>query len=347
MATAGELRGRIRQAVERLRGIGSDNPRLEAEHLAAHACAGDRRDLLLLRDEDSLAEDVLDRFERLIERRLRREPLQYILGTVPFCDLELEVGPGVLIPRPETEVLVSRVKYWLDRLEIGKAAGSRTAVGEQMASHGDRVTQGADATATWVIDVGTGTGAILLALLAQLPGWRGLGIDRSLSALGYAIRNRSRNRADRSYFACGDLLAPIRRAKGGRLLGGRISAVVSNPPYVPTGELASLAPEVVDHEPRIALDGGVDGLVVVREILDQSRRLIEPGGMIAFELALGQSGRVAELLEGGGFDLLEVFHDLTGRDRGVIAQRKWPRRRRADLRITGSLSAGSLSCSAS
>lgn len=323
---------RIRDAAERLRAIESDDPRGEAEHLAVHALGLRSRGQLLLR-EPGLTAAESEAFERLLQRRLAREPLQYILESVPFRELDLAVGPGVLIPRPETEVLVERVLHWIEdagraagpsarsspESTAGRPSGSAPVAGPAPAS-GTRMDR--PAGSPWIVDVGTGSGAILLGLLNRLPEWRGVGTDRSSDALVYARRNLDRypQLRERAVLVCADLLAPLRPVAELHD-SARVAAIVSNPPYIPTREVGSLAPEVRDHEPRIALDGGEDGLVVVRAIVEQARGVLEPGGILAFELSLGQPRQVATMLEKSGLDVLEVFHDLTGRERGVVARK--------------------------
>lgn len=329
-----DLWDRIRDAAERLRAIDSDDPRSEAEHVAVHALGLRSRGQLLLR-EAGLSASESDAFERLLQRRLAREPLQYVLGSVPFRELDLVVGPGVLIPRPETEVLVERVLHWIE--DASQAAGptparsgpeSAAGLASGAAPVAESVPPSAIRTdrpagSRWIVDVGTGSGAILLGLLNRLPEWRGVGIDRSSDALDYARRNLDRypQLRARAILVCADLLAPLRPVAELHD-SARVAAIVSNPPYIPTREVGSLAPEVRDHEPRIALDGGEDGLVVVRAIVDQSSQVLEPGGLLAFELSLGQPRQVATLVEESGFEVLEAFHDLTGRERGVIARKR-------------------------
>ena len=291
------------EAVDRLRALGSDAPERDARDLLRRALGLGPRTFLLLDFSAVLDPAASIRLDELLARRETHEPLQYLLGTVPFCDLEFDVGPGVLIPRPETEVLVERLTYWVGRSRMGNdaAAGS----------------------SSWLVDVGTGTGAILLTLLARLPGWKGLGIDRSPEALVFARGNLERavrhgfpDLGERAHFLLGDLLDPL----ADPVPDGTLGLIVSNPPYIPTGELAALAPEVRDHEPRVALDGGEDGLVLVRRIADRAAQLLPPGGLLAFELAPDQPETVADLLDRLGFRILESYRDLAGRTRGVIAR---------------------------
>ncbi|MCA9756847.1 MAG: peptide chain release factor N(5)-glutamine methyltransferase [Candidatus Eisenbacteria bacterium] len=336
-----------RSACARLSALQSDAPEVEARELLRAALGIDPRAFLLLDFASSLDPAADERLESLLARRAAREPLQYLLGTVPFCELELEVGPGVLIPRPETEVLVERLSARIEP-KLDSWAGIH---------------------APLLVDVGTGSGAILLALLHRFPALHGLGLDRSREALRWARRNRERTLPrERSVgFVRADLLgsvvgsgthrstwdrpangpdagpssAPVGGVPASASVAGvpasppagvpapapsgsalAIDVIVSNPPYIPSHEIESLAPEVRDHEPRLALDGGPDGLVLVTRIVADAARLLRPGGLLAFELALDQADRVVSLLENYGFGLLERYRDLTGRERGVIAERR-------------------------
>lgn len=297
----------MRTATQRLAAAGVDVPEREARELVRHALGVTLRAFFLLDPGAPLGPAAEERLSALLTRREGHEPLQYLLTTVPFCDLELEVGPGVLIPRPETEVLVERLHAWLGELGLGDVG--RTPAGSGLAS-----------PAPWIVDVGTGSGAILLALLARLSDWWGVGVDLSAEALAYARRNlaRAEDLGPRVRFVEGDLLAPLLRDPP----DGPVLCLVSNPPYVRSAEVAGLAPEVRDHEPRLALDGGEDGLELVRRIVEEAEPVLAPGGVLAFELAPDQPGTVAELLHGRGYTILESYEDLAGRPRGVIARRR-------------------------
>jgi release factor glutamine methyltransferase len=312
----GALSTSLREAARRLRGIGAGNPLLEAEYLAAHALGIGRVALLSRRDSDPLPPGAGERLDLLLRRRLAREPLQYILGNMPFCELDLAVGPGVLIPRGETEVLVD---------SVARAAAGATEAG---AWSGDGIRgNGRARRPPLVVDVGTGSGAILLALLQRLPGWVGIGTERSPAALVWARRNRAGaargslpgrspdapiDLSGRAFLVHGELCAGIRR--------GTAAIVVSNPPYIRTDELPDLAPEIRDHEPREALDGGEDGLEVVRRLIPEAAAALRPGGILGIELAPDQPDCVREwILARPEFRQAAVFDDLAGRRRGVLA----------------------------
>jgi release factor glutamine methyltransferase len=293
------IRALLRDAAARLLEIGAGNPRLEAEYLLAHAL-GIERPVLLGRDPGLAAgPDAEAGFAALLARRLAREPLQYVLGTVPFAGLDLEIGPGALIPRGETEVLVEQAAA-----ELRPGGGSMR--------HGDGAPL--PVRAPWLIDVGTGSGAIVLALLHRLPGWRGIGIDSSSAALAWARRNRARVGNRSCALIRGDLLASIRT--------GAVDAVLSNPPYIRSAELPGLAPEILEYEPPEALDGGVDGLETFRRLVVEAARVLRPGGLLAVELAPDEPDPAAELLAASGaFQEVRIFIDLAGRKRGLLARR--------------------------
>lgn len=276
----------IRDAARRLEQIGAGNPRLEAEYLMA-AALGIPRIRLWMADADPEADEIA-RFDALLSRRLAREPLQYVLGSVDFAGLSLEVGPGVFIPRNETEVLIDLVSA---RLPAGP---------------GPRL----------VIDVGTGSGAILLALLARCPDVRGIGIDRMTRPLEYARRNARRNSlADRSKFLVGDLLTPLRRDPSW-------DGIVSNPPYIRDDEGPALVPEIRQNEPPEALFGGADGLAVVRRLVPQAAERLRPGGLLAIEIGITQGPATLDLLREDHWTDATIEPDLTGRPRVLLARRK-------------------------
>jgi release factor glutamine methyltransferase len=293
--------GLLRDAAAHLSDIDAGNPRLEAEYLLALAL-GIERPVLLARDPGVPVEPYAQtRFGVLLARRLAREPLQYVLGTVPFAGLDLVIGPGALIPRGETEVLVEQVASALRFASSAGSPASPSASREQ-------------SRAPLLIDVGTGSGAIVLALLHLLPGWRGIGVDRSRAALSWAQRNRAIVGERRCDLFRGDLLTSIRPTVA--------DAVVSNPPYVRSAEIPGLAPEILEHEPHEALDGGVDGLEPFRRLVVEATRVLRPGGLLAVELAPDEPEQAAELLAASGaFHPAWTFLDLAGRKRGLLARR--------------------------
>ena len=264
----------LREAAQAFDAI-SDTPRLDAELLLAHALGIGRETLLL----DPPFIDVPDSFAALVERRASGEPIAYITGRRSFWTIELQVAPGVLIPRPDSETLIAAaVEHF-----AGIDGPSR------------------------ILDLGTGSGALLLAALDQWPGASGLGIDLSEIALRQARGNAERLRlAARAKFRLGDW------AEG---VAGRFDLVLCNPPYVASE--AELGPGVAAHEPHEALYAGADGLADLARIAPSIARLLAPGGLAAIEIGFDQGESAAALFERQGY-LPELAHDLAGRPRALL-----------------------------
>jgi len=270
-----------------LKSKGIESPRLDAEHILAHVLGVGRLEMYL-QHERPLTSGELDAFRPLLKRRAKREPLQYVLGRQSFRSLEIEVGPAVLIPRPETESLVEEVLGWAR----ARAGDDPTLLG---------------------LDVGTGSGAIALSLLAEGPFARFVGVDVSPDAVETARRNaEAHGLQTRFETRIGATFTAV-------ATGERFDAIVSNPPYVAEGQRADLAPEIVDWEPGVALFGGADGLEVIREIARGAAARLRPGGLLALEVGLGQAETVASLVEEYGLVGARVRKDLAGRPRVVLA----------------------------
>ena len=263
---------------------GFENARLNAELLLAGVLRVKRLDLYLQFDRPLHAEELAEFKARLL-RRLRHEPLQYIEGTAAFRELTLKVDSRVLIPRPETELLVGAVLEWAGR----RAGGSLD-----------------------VLDVGTGSGAIALSLCLEGEFRRIVATDIAAPALDLARANAERVAVCGIDFRLGSLYDPVE--------GERFDAIVSNPPYVARGDEAALPPEVREWEPAEALFAGDDGLEAIRRLVAGAPAHLEPGGLLAMEIGADQAGHVAALVEADGrFDDPVVRPDLAGRDRMVLA----------------------------
>lgn len=265
----------------REKGIAS--PRLEAELLLAHALGTTRMGLYLDFDKPLDREEVA-RYRTLVRRRARGEPSAYLVGGREFWSLCFEVGPGVLIPRPETEHLVEEALG-----EMGEAGR--------------------------FLDLGTGSGAIAVALLTERPGWTAVAVEISPPAADVARRNAEKlGVADRLDLREGSLFGPVE--------GERFDLIVSNPPYIPSGEIEALAAEVAHHEPREALDGGADGLDLIREIAAGAPARLAPGGRLIVEFGADQGERVRRIAEdSAGYGEVEIVKDYAGRDRVLLARR--------------------------
>lgn len=271
---------------------GVEHGRLDAEHLLAHALGSTRLQLYLQYDRPLTAAELAG-FKPLLLRRAKREPLQYVLGRAAFRELDLAVDRRVLIPRPETEVLVDVVLEW---------ARARAAAGAP---------DGLDA-----LDLGTGSGCIALALLSEGPFRRVVATDASADALAVARANaEAAALGERWIGRLGALWEPLEP-------GERFDVVVSNPPYVAEREAPGLQPEVREWEPRGALFGGPEGLDVLHALIDGAAPRLAPGGLLALEVGLGQAETVAtRIRETGAFGQPRVRRDLTGRPRILLAER--------------------------
>jgi len=281
-ATIAQARRALADAFRR---AGLDSPELDARLLTGHALGLDHARLAAESDH-KLGDQEIGALAALAARRLRREPVARILGRKEFWGLELRITEATLVPRPETETLVEAALAAIDR-------------------------DGARSRALRIADLGTGSGALLLALLHELPNATGIGTDVSREALTSAADNAGRlGLAGRAAFAAGDF---------GAALEGRFDLVVSNPPYVASGELEALEPEV-RHDPRRALDGGADGLDCYRTISAQARRLLKAGGHLVVELGIGQEPAVAGLFRAAGLAPLPARPDLAGIPRALHAR---------------------------
>ncbi|SEK18542.1 release factor glutamine methyltransferase [Blastococcus sp. DSM 46786] len=260
---------------------------MDAELLLGHVLGVPRTRLLTL---DAVDDAAAARFEELVAQRADRVPLQHLTGRAPFRHLELAVGPGVFVPRPETELLVS---WALERLS-GVAAPV-------------------------VVDLGAGSGAIALSLAHERPGARVTAVERDPGAIAWTRHNAGARSAAGDTpvdVLAGDMTDPGLL----RDLDGSVDLVVSNPPYVPDG--ARVPREVADHDPPLALWGGPDGLDVVRGLLATAARLLRPGGWLGVEHADQQGGSLPAVVRAhGGFADVDDHHDLAGRPRYTTARR--------------------------
>ncbi len=273
----------IRRGTDYLRARGIANPTMEAEVLLSHILGVDRA-FLYAHPERVLKVNEVEAFYRALERRGRREPLQYILGRWEFWSLEFEVGPGVLIPRPETEILVEEALRLLDRI------GGRR-----------------------VLEIGTGSGNIAVPLAKG--GAEVWSVDISRKALCYARRNASHHRVS-------DRIRLIQGRGFDAIKGSRpFDLIISNPPYIPTREIGRLQPEIRDHEPLEAIDGGPDGLSVIRDVVRKAPHYLRKGGWLLMEIGNGQALAVRELIERDGrYSSIGFRRDYGGVERVVIAR---------------------------
>jgi release factor glutamine methyltransferase len=275
---------------EHLKKHGSESPRLEAEVLLAHA-RGCKRIELYTSFEELAAEDLRTRFRELIRRRADGEPVAYLVGKREFYSLDFRVTPDVLIPRPETELLVVTL------LDLIKTRGKTAAVE--------------------VADVGTGSGVIAIAVARHAPAARITAFDNSAAALAVASDNAQRlGVADRVTFVQSDLLAASPANK-------TYDFIASNPPYITTGELESLARDVREHEPIVALDGGPSGTAVIERLIPEAAERLKAGGSLLLEISPMLQQPVESLLAADArLELLPTAKDLAGRARVAHARKK-------------------------
>ncbi len=272
----------LKAASEQFSAANIDNPRLDAEILLAHVLKWRRLRLYVDSDKILPLESVL-RFNQLVNRRLEGFPVAYLTGSKDFMGLTFAVNENVLIPRPDTEILAEGVGKYLRGL------------GREVI----------------FADLGAGSGAICISILKFVQSARAAAVDISNEALEVAKFNAIKFHVeDRAEFFCGDLFAPLE--------GKTFNAIVSNPPYIPTCELDALQAEV-RREPRLALDGGADGLNFYRRIISDAPRFLTAGGLLAVEVGINQAQAVKTLAEAAGFVDIQIFKDLAGIERVVAA----------------------------
>ncbi|MDR1702713.1 MAG: peptide chain release factor N(5)-glutamine methyltransferase [Sporomusaceae bacterium] len=264
---------------------GIENPRLDAEVLLAHILKKDRLYLYTHFDQP-LDPSELSEFRNLVRARANRLPVAYALGFKEFMGLNLQVDPNVLIPRPDTEILVETACNLLKEVKEPQ-----------------------------ILDLGTGSGAIIVSLLAALKDAAGVAVDISPAALKIAQANAARhNVLTRLEFACGDLFGPLAEISPAPRA---FDAILANPPYIPAADLASLSPEV-RQEPQLALNGGADGLDFYRRLLRDAKDYLHADGFLAVEIGIGQAPQIEALSKDTGFVLQQIVKDYSNIDRVLV-----------------------------
>lgn len=285
------LRSVLKEAIDTLSSNHIEQPRLDAELLLAHVLELRKEDLIIRPDQE-LTDSQEEKFQQLVERRRRKEPLAYIIGCREFWSLEFKVNPKVLIPRPETEGVLERL------LDLA---------GEKF-----------DEKAIRILDVGTGSGILAIVAALEFPNAQVTAVDKSEDALEVARQNALRHQViDRIEFLEMDAKRDWEFPDN-----GIYDYILSNPPYIVSEGLEQLMLDVRKYEPRAALDGGPDGLTCYRGIVAKGFSFLKPGGYFIFEVGDDQAGPVKQILQAqGGLDEIESNQDLSGRDRVVSARR--------------------------
>jgi release factor glutamine methyltransferase len=278
----------IQRSTDFLMEKGVESPRLQSELLLAHLLKLPRMQLYL-NFERSLSTEETEGIRRLVQRRGRREPLQHVIGFTSFCGLEIAVSPDVLIPRPETELLAERGWQFLK-------ARARP-----------------DSAKPSALDLGTGSGCLAIALAHHCPGAHVYALDISGAAIQVARENAARAAvSDAIEFIVGDGFAALPR-------GARFDLVISNPPYIPSAEIAGLQPEVRDYDPHLALDGGGDGLDFFRLLAAGAGPFLRPGGKIMIEFGDGQAEKIRDVFQRQMWIVEAVIDDYNQRQRIMVA----------------------------
>ena len=271
---------------KKFRACGVDSPELDARVLIGHALGSDHA-ALAASGTRILSAGQHRAIAALAERRIAREPVARIIGIKEFWSLRLRVNEATLVPRPDTETVVEAALAALDK-------------------------RGGRSRAWRIADLGTGCGAILLALLTELPNAFGMGSDIDPAAIAMAHENAQRLHVTRAVFLASDMATALR---------GPFDVIVSNPPYIATGDLDALPPEVRLFDPRVALDGGCDGLDSYRAIAAAAAALLTPGGILVVEVGAGQAEPVADVIAAAGLAPLTLRPDVNGVPRALVAEK--------------------------
>jgi len=294
----------IQRSTEFLTRKGVDSPRLQAELLSAHVL-GMARMQLYLNFERVLTVAEQDGLRDLVKRRGDREPLQHIVGSTSFCGLDLQVSRAALVPRPETELLAEQGWLFLNQVLQRSPAGGDSRSKEQMAA----------VPVPTALDFGTGTGCLAIALAKHCPEARVVALDVDPAALELARRNADQLQVSENIeFLLSNGFAALKA-------GSTFDLMIANPPYIPSAEIETLDPEVREFDPRLALDGGVDGLMYYRQLAAEAGPLLESNGRLMVEFGDGQESAVAELFKSENWIVEQILNDYTQRPRILIARK--------------------------
>jgi len=284
---------KLGNAREFLKKSGIEDAIREAEMIISRLLGIDR--VTLYRDNPQIPEKCISKIDELLRRRAKREPLQYILGYTEFCGLKIKVGKGVLIPRPETELLVE------------EAIKTVTSYKLQVASKDNH-------SSLNILDLCTGSGCIALALAREFPDAQVYGTDISEIAIRYAKENAKLNKIKNVAFIKGSLFKPVKKSLN------TFDLIVSNPPYIKRNDIKNLQIEIKDWEPVKALDGGEDGLDYYRAIIPEAKNYLKECGCLMFELGVSQANGIRKMAEDAGFVNISLIKDYAGINRILIAK---------------------------
>jgi release factor glutamine methyltransferase len=276
---------KLKEISRKLGNCGIEAAEKEAELLLSEGINMSRIDMY--KDNPELNNTQTQSLDKMISRRCSREPLQYIIGHIDFLGLNLEVGKGVLIPRPETEL---------------------------MAEHAIKLLGARNTEQKSVLDLCTGSGCVALAIAVKFPDALVYGVDISEKAIRYARINAERNNVKNAFFYCGDLFSTVNKTKS-------FDLIISNPPYIKSDDIKDLQPEIRDWEPLNALDGGRDGLVYYREIVPAARQILNDTGILMFELGDGYAQSLKKMFENSGYSSIEILKDYSGKERIILSKK--------------------------
>jgi release factor glutamine methyltransferase len=275
----------LKEAKEILESFGIENAWREAELIISYYSGMDK--IILYRDNPEISEDIILKIDECLKRRSKREPLQYIIGYTEFRGLKIKVGKGVLIPRPETELLVEEAIRIISKFEIRNSKLK-------------------------ILDLCTGSGCVALSIAREFPDARIYGADTSEIAIGYARQNAELNGISNVIFMKGSLFEPIKKDNP------EFNLIVSNPPYIKRNDIKSLQPEIKNWEPLKAIDGGEDGLYYYGAIISESKTFLRKDGFLMLELGINQSEVVKKMALDAGFMDVSLIKDFNGIERIII-----------------------------
>ncbi len=295
---------KLKEVTRFLKDCGIEPAEKEAEILLKHGLGIDT--VAMYRDNTELREEQTVAIGEMLNRRTMREPLQYVLGYEEFLGLRIILGQGVLIPRPETEFMAEQAIKTVNRYTLNVKRKNKEK--DRFTIHDSRFT---------VLDLCTGSGCLALALAKEFPEAQVYGIDISEAAIGYAKKNAKINRIENVTFLTGHLFKPFSPEASGQLF----DFIISNPPYIRTGDIKSLQPEIREWEPLNAIDGGPDGLDFYRKIIPAARHFLKDSGILMLELGVGCVNEVATVIKHSGYSQIKVINDYAGIER--IIQARW------------------------